>query len=78
MGGHVIAYQLLKDHLTDDTTKELLPYFDQINNKDSLIEKINSIRNAADKAVLNLNIEDTAKAKLVYLARNQFNPNLTF
>lgn len=73
-----IIYQLLKDHLTDDTTKESLPYFDQINNKDSLIEKINSIRNTADKAVLNLNIEKSSKAKLVYLARNQYNPNFSF
>jgi hypothetical protein len=56
----------------------LISRFDQINNKDSLIEKINSIRSAADKAALNLNIEDTAKAKLVYLARNQYNPNFSF
>ena len=72
-----IVYQLLKDHLINDTTQKSLPYFDQINNKNSLIKTINAIKNFADKAASNLNIEDTAKAKLIYLARNQYNPNFT-
>lgn len=72
-----IVYQLLKDHLTNDTTQKSLPYFDKIDNQNSLIKTINAIKFFADKAASNLKIEDTSKAKLIYLARNQYNPNFT-
>lgn len=64
-------FQLLQLHLSDDTIPELPQYFAQISSKDLLCEKINCIIIIADKLVAEGHIENTAKAKLIYIARHQ-------
>lgn len=66
-------FQLLQLHLADDTTPELPQYFAEIDSEDLLFEKLNQIKIAADKLVVENKTENTAKSKLIYLARYQPN-----
>ncbi len=64
-------FQLLQLHLADDTIPELPQSFAEIDSEDLLFEKLNQIKIAADKLVVENKIENTAKSKLIYLARYQ-------
>lgn len=71
-------FQLLQLHLSSETSPDLPQYLAQIDSKDMLTEKLNFIKGIADKFVTEERTEETAKAKLIYLARYQNSLELTF
>ncbi|MEP1444747.1 MAG: hypothetical protein ABJK37_01360 [Paraglaciecola sp.] len=71
-------FQLLQLHLSNENSPQLPQYFAQIDSKDMLIEKLSFIRNIADKCVAEDQTEETAKTKLIYLARHQNSLELNF
>ena len=64
-------FQLLQFHFSDETNTKLPQVLAEIDSENLLLEKLNQIKLTADHLVAENEIENTAKAKLVYLARHQ-------